>query len=77
MEHRLLSLDTYFSDMADILVGGHYIKTYFDKTGKTYNVSAVSNNTHTVKPAIKMWSEWRSMKHLLPHCHSSMQTSVL
>lgn len=35
-------------------------RNHFDKTGQTYNISAVSNNTHTVKQAIKMWPTWRS-----------------
>lgn len=35
-------------------------RNHFDKTGQTYNISADSNDTRTVRQAIKMWSTWRS-----------------
>lgn len=32
-------------------------KNNSDKTGSTESISAVSNNTHTVKQALRMWSK--------------------
>lgn len=52
-------------------------RNHLDKTGQTYNISADSNNTHTVKQAIKCGQHEDPMKHFMPHSHSSKQTSVL